>query len=84
MARYLNRDEPVALWTVLFFIPPAFFYSYYKQGELFEAISKGAISRWLTFILWLAFAPAVWFVVQQKLNELAETNVTPPIASVNP
>jgi hypothetical protein len=72
MAGELGRDEPITLWTVLLCLPPLGLYSHYKEGELYEALSKDSVNRWIIFILWLVFAPAVWFIVQSKLNELAD------------
>jgi hypothetical protein len=71
MAAHLKRDEPVALWTVLFILPPACLYSYYKEGELYEQIVSGQVSRWIIFLLWIVFPPAVWFMIQTRLNSLA-------------
>lgn len=77
MAAYLKREEPIALWTVLLCIPPLGVYSVYKQGELYEDVSKGTVNRWIIVLLWLALAPAVGFIVQSKLNELSTTSTVP-------
>jgi uncharacterized BrkB/YihY/UPF0761 family membrane protein len=79
MAEYLGRDESVTLWTFLFGFPPFCLYSYYKQGELYELISDGAVNRWITVILWIFFPPAVWLIVQNKLNELADAEPAPAL-----
>ena len=71
MSSLLKREEPIALWTALLFVPPLGLYSFYKQGELFEDVSRATVNRWIIFLLWLTFAPAVWFIVQSKLNDLA-------------
>ena len=71
MTDQLRREEPVWLWTLLLIIPPLSFYSYYKHAEAFEIVSKESVSRWLILALWVFFPPAVWIVVQIKLNELA-------------
>ena len=68
-----ERAEP-GLWTVLLFIPFANLYSYYKHGELYEKISDDHLSRWLLFVLWLVFSPAVWFIIQSELNKKATVN----------
>ena len=62
--------EPV-LWTVLLFIPFAGLYSYYKHGELYEKISAEHFNRWILFLLWIVFSPAVWIIVQMDLNKRA-------------
>lgn len=59
------------LWTVLLFIPFANFYSAYKYGELFEKVSSENLNKWLFFVLWIVFCPAVWFIVQTELNKKA-------------
>ncbi|MGZ3689697.1 MAG: hypothetical protein ACXWP5_12660 [Bdellovibrionota bacterium] len=71
MVHALKRDDDVLLWTILFCFPPACLYSYYKYGELYEEFSEGSVDRWGMFILWGFFPPAVWFIVQRKLNERA-------------
>lgn len=71
MQNYLKREEPVFLWTLLLIFFPLSIYSYYKQGELFEKISPD-MNRWILFILWSCFPPAVWLIVQWKLNELSK------------
>lgn len=69
----LSGDQTASpgLWTVLLFIPFANFYSYYKYGQLFEKISDEHLNRWILFLLWVVFSPAVWFIVQMDLNKKA-------------
>lgn len=69
----LAKDEKAnpALWTVLLFLPPFAIYSHYKYGELFEKVSEEKLNKWILFILWFVFAPAVWFIVQTDLNKKA-------------
>ncbi len=62
------------LWTVLMFVPLANFYAMYKYAELFQKISSESLNRWIIFLLWLVFSPAVWFVVQTELNNRATYN----------
>lgn len=67
-----GRDEEnVIMWTILFCIPGPWFYSYYKQGQAYEALTGGELNRWITVILWFFFSPAVWLVIQRRLNEIA-------------
>jgi len=69
----LTRDseaEP-GLWTVLLFIPFANFYAHYRYSELFERVSDDHLNKWILFILWIVFCPAVWFIVQTDLNKKA-------------
>ena len=63
---------PVPGWTVLLFVPLASFYSLYKFCELYERWSRDRFNLWLLFVLWLVFAPAVWFIVQTELNKAAD------------
>jgi Domain of unknown function (DUF4234) len=69
-----DPDASPGLWTVLLFIPPLTFYSHYKYADLFEDISDEELNRWILFILWIVFAPAVWFIVQTELNRKAGLN----------
>ncbi len=64
------------LWTVLFFIPFGSFYSVYKFSELYEKISVEHFNKWLMFVLYLVFAPAVWFIVQVDLNKRADAQLS--------
>jgi hypothetical protein len=68
-----HRAEP-ALWTILLFIPFAGLYSYYKHGELFEKVEPGHFNRWILWLLWIFFSPAVWLLVQLELNKRATWN----------
>lgn len=77
MDEYLGKDDNILLWTIFFGFPILFFYSYYKQGELYELISNRDLNRWVIFALWVIFPPAVWIIVQNKLNHLAEQQQKP-------
>jgi hypothetical protein len=65
-----NETSP-ALLTVLLFIPFGSFYSIYKYSDLFEKAKTQNLNKWILFLLWLFFSPAVWFVVQTDLNQRA-------------
>lgn len=67
-----KREENVFLWTIFLIFPFLFFYAYYKHGELYEQLSRGEVNRWVMFVLWVVFPPAVWFIVQSKLNLIAD------------
>lgn len=69
-------EQPVVLWTILWFVPPLFFYSYYKQGELFEQIAP-EYNRWLILVLWCFLPMAVWVIVQLRLNRVARGALPP-------
>ena len=62
-----HRAEP-ALWTILLFIPFGALYSYFKYAELYERVSASHFERWLLWVLWIVFSPAVWLIVQSELN----------------
>ncbi len=66
-----DLDASPALWTILLFIPFGAFYSYYKFGEIYEKWSPDHFNKWLLFVLYLVFSPAVWFIVQTELNKKA-------------
>lgn len=66
-----DPEASPGLWTVLLFIPLANIFSMYKYSELFERISSEKMNRWIVFILWIVFSPAVWFIVQSELNKRA-------------
>ncbi|HXN81529.1 MAG TPA: DUF4234 domain-containing protein [Myxococcales bacterium] len=66
-----DSEASPALWTVLLFVPFANIYSLYKFSELYEKWSPDRFNRWLLFVLWLVFSPAVWFIVQSELNRAA-------------
>ena len=65
------KDESPALWTLLFIFPIVNMIAFYKQGEAVESLTEGSINRWIIFILWLVFSPAVWFITQTELNKRA-------------
>jgi hypothetical protein len=69
-----DTDASPGLWTVLLFIPLIGFYSHYKYSDLYEEIASDHLNRWILFILWIVFCPAVWFIVQTELNRKAELN----------
>lgn len=75
--KHVGKDTGASpgLWTVLLFIPFGAFYSYYKFSELYEKISSDHFNKWLLFVLWLVFAPAVWFIVQTEMNKKAGQNI---------
>lgn len=72
-------NEPnaqVGLWTVLLFVPFGGLYSFYKYGELFEKTGEEKLSRWITWLLWLAIPLVVWILVQLDLNKKATAQLT--------
>jgi hypothetical protein len=69
-----DREANPGLWTILIFIPFGAIYSHYKYGELYEKVASDKLNRWIVFILWIVFPPAVWFIVQMELNNRATYN----------
>jgi hypothetical protein len=59
--KYLSKDQSAS---------PGL-YSYYKYGELFQKVGSESLNRWILFLLWIVFSPAVWFIVQTDLNRKA-------------
>jgi hypothetical protein len=80
--KYLANDPQASpgLWTVLLFIPFGCIYSHYKYGELYEKVSSEKLNRWIIFILWFVFSPAVWFIVQTDLNRRVREGKATPAA----
>ena len=72
--KFLAKDAYAspALWTVLLFVPIGNIWSYYKFCEIYEKVSSDQFNKWLLFVLWLVFSPAVWFIVQTEMNKKAD------------
>lgn len=73
--KMLAKDEEAAptLWTILLFLPIANIYAFYKYSELYEKICSEKINKWILFILWICFNPAIWFLAQRDLNKFAKS-----------
>lgn len=78
MSRALKRNDEVGLWTVLLFLPFVSVYSVYKYGELYEQFSQKGVDKWVCLLLWLFFPPAIWFIVQRRLNDIADGKMQLP------
>ena len=76
-----DADANPGLWTILLFIPFGAFYSHYKYSELFEKVSSEKLNRWILFVLWIFFVPAVWFIVQLDLNDKAKMSIEGTVPS---
>lgn len=74
--KYVGKDMQASpgLWTVLLFVPFAGLWSYYKFSELYEKVSSDHFNRWILWLLYVVFAPAVWFIVQTEMNKQADQN----------
>jgi hypothetical protein len=73
--KHLVNDPDISpgLLTFLTLIPILNLYALYKYSDLFEEISDSHFNRWILFILWIVFCPAVWAIVQLDLNQKAES-----------
>lgn len=59
------------LWTFLLLIPIASLFSIWKHSTEYAEFVDNKYPGIALFILWLVFAPAVWFLVQLDLNRAA-------------
>ncbi|MBC7466490.1 MAG: DUF4234 domain-containing protein, partial [Bdellovibrio sp.] len=73
--KIISKDSEASptLWTLLLFVPFGNIYSYYKYSELFAKVGTEKTNKWILFILWFFFCPAVWFLVQKDLNMWSKT-----------
>ena len=67
-----NEDGGGCLWTILYVIPIANLFAYWHQGQEYDKFINGKYPGIAIFILWIVFAPVVWFLVQRELNAAAE------------
>lgn len=68
-----NNEAKPGLWTVLLFVPFGSLYSWFMYSEMYENIGTEKINKWILFILWMFFPPAIWFLVQRDLNQWSQT-----------
>ena len=66
-----DQDASPTLWTILLIIPFGSLYSFYCYSKLYEKIAYEKINKWIIYILWFCFSPAVWFLVQRDLNRMS-------------
>ena len=66
-----SLGESAALWTVLALLPLIQMYSFYKYGLALEHVTDGSVNKWITFLLFIVFAPAAWFMAQIEFNKRA-------------
>lgn len=59
------------LWTILFLIPIANLFAIWKHSFEYAEFVDNKYPGIAIFILWLVFAPVVWFLVQSDLNRAA-------------
>ncbi len=59
------------LWTILLLIPIANLFAVWKHSMEYAEVVDQKYPGIAIFILWLVFAPVVWFIVQTDLNRAA-------------
>jgi hypothetical protein len=64
-------DSPGCLWTILLLIPIANLFSYWFHSFEYAEFIHDRYPGIAIFILWIVFAPVVWFLVQWDLNKAA-------------
>lgn len=69
-----NDEGSGCLWTILYIIPIISLFAYWHQSYEYDKFINGRYPGIAIFILWIVFAPAVWFLVQRDLNAAAEGN----------
>ena len=67
-----NEDGSGCLWTILYIIPIANLFAYWHQSYQYDRFINSKYPGIAIFILWIVFAPVVWFLVQRDLNAAAE------------
>ena len=67
-----NGEGSGCLWTILYIIPFVNLFAYWHQSYQYDQFISGKYPGIAIFILWIVFAPAVWFLVQRDLNAASE------------
>ena len=66
-----RKDESAGLYTVLSLIPLVSLIAWWHYASELSDFTDKKYPAILTFILWIVFAPAVWFLSQMELNKAA-------------
>lgn len=66
-----GSDEGAGLWTLLVIIPIANLFALWRYAHQYTQFVGEKYPGIAIFILFLVFAPAVWFLVQRDLNRAA-------------
>jgi hypothetical protein len=67
-----GKDEgPGCLWTILLLVPIANLFSFWFHSFEYAEFIDNRYPGIAIFILWIVFAPVVWFLVQWDLNQAA-------------
>ena len=71
MNGHLGRNESIGVLTILYIIPIANLFAYWKQGVFLSDTTNDRYPAPLLFVLWIIFSPASWFITQYELNKIA-------------
>ena len=71
MQKANGKTEGAGLWTLLSIIPIASLFAQWHHSSEYAEFNGGKYPGIAIFILWIVFAPVVWFLVQMDLNRAA-------------
>lgn len=66
-----GRPKGAGLWTILTLVPIAQYFSYWHYANEYTEFVDEKYPAIAVFLLWTVFSPAVWFLVQSDLNQVA-------------
>ena len=66
-----GKTEGAGMWTFLSIIPIASLFAQWHHSSEYATFTNGKYPGIAIFILWIVFAPVVWFLVQSDLNRAA-------------
>ncbi|PKB71718.1 MAG: hypothetical protein BZY87_04030 [SAR202 cluster bacterium Io17-Chloro-G6] len=66
-----GKTEGSGMWTFLSLVPIAQYFAYWHQANEYTEFVNEKYPAIRIFILWIMFSPAVWFLVQSDLNQVA-------------
>ena len=78
-----GKDVGAGWWTALRLVPLANLFAFWHYSSEADAFTGGKYPGFALFIMWIIFAPIVWFLVQTELNKAAKgeteqlLNITP-------
>ena len=79
-----GKDEGVGLWTLLSVIPIANLFADWHYSFEYAQFNNERYPGIAIFILWIVFAPVVWFLVQSDLNRVAPDRPASSAGSAQP
>ncbi len=69
-----DKERRVWPWTILSIVPIANLFAWWRYSEEYAQFVSQKYPGIAIFILWIVFAPVVWFLVQTELNRVAGSN----------